>query len=299
ANTRYQDWIDPRLATRQSLRLTDAGIEHGAVKAGQKPPVHPRTAVAGNPVKASQGLPAPLHYWSCDEGMRPHEDRVRESPGGTSCEITGLMTQFKKGVSGTALALDGYYTSVTMESKPTTHAALTVTAWVALDTYPYNNAPLVHQSRGFGAEGWYLGLDAYGHPLVTVAGETVKASDIVLPLYQWAQVCATIGDGKVRLYVDGSEVASHDFKGPLTTPDTAIVLGRNNESERNTDPVRNPQRNLLFVSGIQGVCDVPRRFHQSMGWRRTIDIHRRSVCRAVEPLADASDSVRRPLRRGQ
>ena len=39
ANTRYQDWIDPRLATRQSLKLTDAGIEHGPVKAGQKPPL--------------------------------------------------------------------------------------------------------------------------------------------------------------------------------------------------------------------------------------------------------------------
>ena len=38
ANTRYQDWIDPQLATRQSLKLTDTGIEHGQVKVGQKPP---------------------------------------------------------------------------------------------------------------------------------------------------------------------------------------------------------------------------------------------------------------------
>ncbi len=106
------------------------------------------------------------------------------------------MTQFKKGVSGTALALDGYYTGVTMESKPATHETLTVAAWVALDAYPYNNAPLVHHSKGFGAEGWYLGLDAYGHPLVTVAGQTVKAAETVLPLHQWTQVCATIGNAQ-------------------------------------------------------------------------------------------------------
>jgi hypothetical protein len=253
--TRYQDWTDPRLATRQSLKLTDSGIEHGPVTTGQKPPFFPRTAVKGNPVKTNQGLPAPLHYWSFDEGMKPHEDKVKESTNGSDCDITGLMTQFKKGVSGTALALDGYYTSVTMDSKPASHEALTVTAWVALDTYPYNNAPLVHHSKGFGAEGWYLGLDAYGHPFVTVAGQTVKAAETVLPLYEWAQVTATIGDGRIRLLVDGREVASGDFKGPFTTPDTAVILGRNNEPERNTDPVRNPQRNLVFLYGIQGLLD--------------------------------------------
>jgi hypothetical protein len=255
ANTRYQDWIDPRLATKQRLKLTDAGIELGPVTPGQKPPLFPRAAVAGNPVKADLGIPAALYRWNFDDGMKPHQDRINESVSGTACEITGLMTQFKKGVSGTALALDGYYASVTAEAKSGSHQALTATAWVALDAYPYNNAPLVHQSLGFGAEGWYLGLDAYGHPLVTVAGQTVKASETVLPLYQWAQVGATIGNGRIQLYLNGVEVASGEFKGPLTTPDTAIVLGRNNEPERNTDPVRNPQRNLLFVSGIQGLLD--------------------------------------------
>lgn len=263
-NTRYQDWIDPRLTTRQSLKLTDTGIEHGPVKAGQKPPFYPRAAVKGSPVKASEGLPPPLYYWNFDDGMQPHEDQVKESASGTGCEITGLMTQFKKGVSGTALALDGYYTGVTMESKPASPEALTVTAWVALDAYPYNNAPLVHQSKGFGAEGWYLGLDAYGHPLVTVAGQTVKASEIVLPLYQWTQVCAMIGEGRIRLHVDGREVASGDFNGQLTTPDTALLLGRNNEPERNTDPVRNPKHNLLFVSGIQGLLDEVSIHHQAL-----------------------------------
>ncbi|MCX6872642.1 MAG: LamG domain-containing protein [Verrucomicrobia bacterium] len=255
SNTRYQDWIDPRLATRQNLKLTDAGIEYGPVTAGQKPPFFPRPAVMGNPVKANQGLPAPLHYWNFDDGMKPHEDQVKESASGTGCEITGLMTQFKKGVSGTALALDGYYTGVTMEAKPASHDTLTVAAWVALDTYPYNNAPLVHHSKGFGAEGWYLGLDSYGHPLVTVAGQTVKASETVLPLHQWVQVSATLGNRKIRLYVDGRVIASGDFNGTLTTPATAVTLGRNNEPDRNTEPVRGPKNNLLFLSGIQGLLD--------------------------------------------
>jgi hypothetical protein len=264
ASTRYPDWLDPRLATRQSLRLTEAGIEHGPVRAGQKPPLYPRAAVQGNPVKECQGLPAPLHYWSFDDGLKPHEDRVTESATGAGCEITGLMTQFKRGVSGTALALDGYYAGVTLESRPAAHDTLAVTAWVALDAYPYHAAPLVHQSKGFGREGWYLGLDAYGHPLVTVAGQTVKGASTVLPLHRWAHVCATLGDRTIRLYVDGREIASEGFQGTLTTPATALLLGRNNERDRCSDPVRGPKNNLEFVSGIQGLLDEVRIHGQAL-----------------------------------
>ena len=263
ANTRYQDWIDPRLATRQSLKLTAAGIEHGAVKTGQQPPFLPRAAVAGNPVKLPCGLPVPLHYWNFDEGLLPHGDRVKESVSGAECEVTGLMTQFKKGVSGTALALDGYYGGVTLESQPERLDALTVVAWVALDVYPYNSAPLVHQSKGFGSEGWYLGLDAYGHPLVTVGGKTVKAA-AVLPLQQWVQVCATLGKHKIRLYIDGREVASDDFNGTLTIPPTALCLGRNNERARCSDPVRRPPQNLEFLYGIQGLLDEVAIYSQAL-----------------------------------
>lgn len=255
AQTRYQDWIDPRLATRQSLKLTSQDIKHGPVKPGQKPPLLPRPEVKGNLVKASKGLPGPVHHWSFDDGMQPHGDRVKESVTGTYCEITGLMTQFKKGVSGTALALDGYYAGVSMESTPATHDAVTVEAWVALDAYPYNTAPLVHHSKGFGREGWYLGIDAYGHPLVKVAGHTVTAGNIVLPLYRWAHVCATIGHSKIRLYLDGRELAGEDFDAALKTPATPLLLGRNNEPARCTDSVRGPQRNLEFLYGIQGLLD--------------------------------------------
>ncbi len=57
ANTRYQDWIDPRLATRQSLKLTAAGIEHGPVKAGQKPPFLSPRRRQGKPRQGKPGAP--------------------------------------------------------------------------------------------------------------------------------------------------------------------------------------------------------------------------------------------------
>ena len=256
ADTRYEDWNDPRLATRQSLKLTSGGIQHGPVVPGRKPPFFPRAAIAGNPVKSRMGLPEAKYHWTFDEGMNGHGDKVIESAvTGANCELSGLMTRFKKGVSGTALALDGYYTGVSMDCKPANLNSLTVEAWVALDAYPYNTAPLVHHSTGFGKEGWYLGLDAYGHPLVTVEGHTVTAGNTVLPLYQWTHVCMTIGNHKIRLYVDGRELASDDFNGLIKSPSTPLLIGRNNELERCSDPVRRPKSNLAFLYGIQGLLD--------------------------------------------
>jgi len=287
AGTRFQDWNDPRLATRQALKLTDRGVEHGPVQPGRPPPFLPRPAVPGNPVKAGAALPAPRYHWSFDDGLQPHDDRVRESVTGTAGELTGLMTLYKKGVSGTALALDGYYAGVTMDAKPASHDSLTVEAWVALDVYPYNTAPLVHHSLGFGREGWYLGLDAYGHPLVRVADHTVKAEDTVLPLHRWTHVCATVGRGKIYLYGDGRELASAAFDGPVRTPDTPLRLGRNNAPERCTDVVRGPRQNLAFVFGIQGLLDEVRVYDAAL----TADQVRQSWA-ALRPADPASDLAR-------
>jgi hypothetical protein len=275
ANTRYQDWLDPRLVTRQNLTLTGGGITHGPVIPGQKPPFYPRPAVTGNPLKTSSGLPAPVAHWNFDEGLAPHEDQVQESLTDTGCEISGLMTRFKKGVSGTALALDGYYTGVAMPTGADSGQTMTVEAWVALDAYPYSTAPLVHHSKGLNAagtaitEGWYLGIDATGHPtfkvkLDGIAAKSVTATAEVLPLYEWTHVCATVGGGNIRLYVNGAKKVATSYSpntASVGSPSTPLLLGRNNEMLKTTYPVRpdgskwGVNRNLAFVYGIQGLLD--------------------------------------------
>jgi hypothetical protein len=274
ANTRYEDWTDARLAMRQNLALTNTGITHGAVTPGQKPPFLPRAAVPGNAVKAaSSEPPARLYRWTFDEGLAPHDDQVRESKTNTACGISGLMTRYKKGVSGTALALDGYYTGVSMITQPATLSAITAEAWVALDAYPYSTAPLVHQSKGLNAagtaitDGWYLGIDAYGKPTIkamtTNVNGTTAAKSVVgttaIPLYQWTHICATVGGGNIKLYVNGAEQATTTYTATasVVTPSTPLLIGRNNEMLKATDLVRStkPNRNLAFVCGLQGLLD--------------------------------------------
>lgn len=267
ANTRYQDWIDPRLVTRQNLALAAGGITHGPVVPGQKPPFHPRPAVAGNAVKPPLASPAPLYRWNFNDATSGHDDQVKESVTDTPCEINGLMTRFKKGVSGTALALDGYYAGVSMEADSASRQTLTVEAWVALDAYPYNTAPLAHQSKGLTgtaiADGWYLGINAYGKPIIMAkVGTTAKAvtATNVLPLYQWNHVCATIGNGSIKLYLNGASVGSTNYtpsNAAVAPPATPLLIGRNNEVLKGTDLVRapKPNRNLAFLYGIQGLID--------------------------------------------
>jgi len=258
SGTRSDDWNHPDLTTVQTIQLTDSGIDHGPVKWGKPGPFYPRPAVVGNPEKEVEGFPEPVRRWTFDEGLEPHRDMVIDDVTEARCLIHGLMTVFKKGVSGTALAFDGYYTDVTIrweeEKAKELTDAMTIETWLALDVYPYNTAPIIHQSTGFGEEGYYFGLDAYGHLLFTINGTSVK-SQTTLPLYLWKHLAASVGSGGISLYIDGEEVATGPYKGGIDTPDTKLHIGRNSEKERCTDYVRGPDQNLLFVYGIQGLLD--------------------------------------------
>jgi hypothetical protein len=258
AGTRSNDWQQAGIKTKQILTLKDEGIEHAPVIWGRPVPYLPWPAVKGNPEKDVSGLPQPIRQWTFNDGMEPHEDMIIDAITEVDYPINGLMTLFKKGVSGTALAFDGYYTGVTEawveKDARQPEEAMSIIAWIALDVYPYNNAPIVHQSEGFGEKGYYLGIDAYGHPFFTLNGETIKAGQ-KLPLYQWTQVAVTAGKEDISLYINGEKSASQKFSGNITLPETRLTIGRNTEKARCTDFVRTDAQNLLFLYGIQGLLD--------------------------------------------
>jgi len=76
--------------------------------------------------------------------------RDRRGGRGTRCPVAGNKTLWKKGVSGTALAFDGYFSKVTLprDKAPAVKNELTLEAWVVLGAYPWNDAGIVHQSSG-------------------------------------------------------------------------------------------------------------------------------------------------------
>lgn len=251
--TSIEDWQNPDNTVRQTIQLKNNGIEHSPVDWG-KQSEGGLPAIEGNPIKEIKRDNLVMH-WRFDEGSEEHEDYIEESVDEGEASVGGMATLYKKGVSGTALAFDGYYSGVTTEEGVSEiKSDFTIEAWVALDVYPYNNAPVVHQSKSFGEKGFYLGVDAYGYPFITVNGITAKAK-LKLPLYTWKRVAASVGKNTLSLFVDEEKVASVKFDGNFSTPEVPLVIGLNTETERCTDFVRTNDQNLPFILGIEGLID--------------------------------------------
>ena len=134
-------WRDPLNRTVQTFRLTPSGFADIEVQE----PTHSEAAepVAGCPVKTT-GVGAPVAWWKFDEAQG---DTATESVSGTACTVEGHKTLWKKGVSGTALQFDGYYSEIRLPaaSAPTISSAITLEGWVAIGAYPWSWAPLVQQ----------------------------------------------------------------------------------------------------------------------------------------------------------
>ena len=188
-------------------------------------------------------------------GIWQFPDPVIESINKEIAEVDGHGVLYKKGVSGTALAFDGYYTGIHHNSEHLTLSGdFSLELWLALDAFPYNIAPLVHRSRQFGEEGFYLGVDPYGRIFVTLNGSTATAKEAI-PLYNWEHIAVIIGDHQAMLYVNAEKVAETSFEGSVDLKGMPLSIGMNTEKKYCTDRVRGFDRNLPFIYGIQGLLD--------------------------------------------
>jgi hypothetical protein len=286
---RLEEYEAPANVTVQQLRLTDDGItEVSLTKA--KPAKEIIPAVIGAPVRKSP-VKRPTAWLRFDDGLKPNQDQTREEVNDSICAIDGNKALWKRGVSGTALGFDGYFSKVALpkEEAPRLVDELTLEAWVVLGAYPWNDAGIVHCSAGqpidpeqykhgyqdpyvyrpWKMEGYMLGIDPYGRAIFKLNGkqvgggvveheETIPAKDI-LPTYRWIHLAATYGDGDMRLYVDGKLVASKPATGAIELPQRDILIGLNGDSQRISDPVSHSKRaannNLPLVYGIEGLID--------------------------------------------
>jgi hypothetical protein len=257
--SRYEDWINPAFATTQTITLQDNGISEGTVRWGTSAPILPRVAVSGSGVKNPRGLPRPVKRWTFDEGLTAHNDEVKESINGTACPIDGLMTEYFPGVSGTALALDGYYSGVRLPAavRPSLTNAMTVEAWVSIDNYPWGDAPIMHNSTGIdgkvlGQNGWYLGVDVTRKPFFRINGVDAKSPDS-LTVNRWTHIVGTYDGSNIRLYVDAVQKATAAQTGNINATNTDLVIGRNTEKSAGNNAANS--RNLPLIYGIEGLID--------------------------------------------
>jgi hypothetical protein len=268
--TTIEEWNNSDLEIKQTLFLKPNGIDHGSVQ-WSSPPIEEnekQEEVNKKEIEESviepEGLTKPLRMWRMDEGLHEDEGMVMEEITEEESFIEGINIIYKKGVSGTALALDGYYSGYELKyNNPKFEEQLSIESWIALDVYPYNDAPIIHQSKNFGKYGYYFGVDAYGHLFFRINGKEIKSNKII-PLYKWQHVAVSIGKGTIKLFQNGNEIVSADYKKKIKTIDTVTKIGLNTEKGRCTDYVRTPQQNLPFIFGLQGVVDEIRIYDKTL-----------------------------------
>lgn len=178
------------------------------------------------------GAQARLH-WSFDEtdGKVAHVDVENFANGAGDDRVEGFCRHVP-GVQGGALAMDGMTTRVVRPAKliPGLGKSFRVSAWVALDNYPWNWVPIADQSRD-GQAGFSFGIDAFGHVgmAVAVGGKWVQVlTDTRLPLKRWQRVTASYDESRgIAVYVNGELAAEAKTEGIFAQEETQdLIVGR-------------------------------------------------------------------------
>ena len=142
------------------------------------------------------------------------------------------------GVDGSGLQFDGYTTRILRPAKkvPELKGAFTVSAWLALDYYPWNWAPIADQNAD-NQIGFFFGIDAFGHPGFNLSVNGIwrqLTSTVELQLKRYSLVTATFDPQTgIAIYVNGNPAGTLSAPGEFSqATGTDLIVGR----------VRNPQQ---------------------------------------------------------
>ena len=135
------EWHDPANTRIQTFKLTPEGISN--VELIENSDFSEPEIIDGNPIINKAPL-QPAAWWKFDERVG---DQTIESISSTESEVSGSKTLWRKGVSGSALQFDGYFSEITLpaEKAPAIKDAITLEAWVALGAYPWSFVPVIQQ----------------------------------------------------------------------------------------------------------------------------------------------------------
>jgi len=170
--------------------------------------------------------------WLFDES---NGQTAHDNVSGINDPITGLFKHVT-GVSGQGLRFDGETTVIIRDHKvaPKTGPGLTVEAWVAVNTYPWNWVPIVEHRREEQA-GYSFGIDSFGHFGLKVAVGGMwwpLISKSQLPLKKWSHIAASYDPAKgISIYLNGALAGEMALQGALVAADREdLVIGRVQEA---------------------------------------------------------------------
>jgi Concanavalin A-like lectin/glucanases superfamily len=164
------------------------------------------------------------------------------------------------GVSGHALKFDGFTTVIKRapDAVPASRGEITIEAWLALHSYPWNWVPIVDHEKEW-REGYYFGIDAEGRLGFQVGvwnDWEILRSEERLPLMQWVHVAGTYDQRQgLRLYVNGKPSGALQVTGRISLPEAVpFQIGRNIEDLPPTSLIR-AKASLPALYSLDGLLD--------------------------------------------
>lgn len=172
--------------------------------------------------------------------MEASGSQLTESVSGDNIKIYSVRpVELIPGAAGKALRLDGYstYATGTLTSPGAVRDAMTVSLWVAPETYPIvkNDEPTTEKIILAGTldeaskKGWAFMLGSNGqYSFVCYTGgwRTEVEAPEKLPRYEWSRLVATVGNGKVELYRNGESVKTGNAMGTVDDSSRTIFIGK-------------------------------------------------------------------------
>ncbi len=221
---RLNDWNDPRNQIEQTLQLSSGGLlemtpQPATLSSAKAQPV------VGSPVKTERAKNL-VRHWRFDEGAGL---TTTEQQSGKACDIGGAAAYWRSGVSGTCLSFDSYSSVVTLPAAqcPKLKGDFTVSAWIAIQEYPFNLAAIVDHLDG--NQGYFLGVNGKGEIEFKVGnGDAVQTAITErVPLYEWVHVAAVVKNGaKAIIYLNGKPAATTTNLFTLSdATNTALSIG--------------------------------------------------------------------------
>ncbi len=182
---------------------------------------------------------------------------VSEAVTGAKGQLFGVFHKSVPGVVGNALQLDGN-TSFVEATGPAVSGDFSVGAWLALGAYPTHWCPVADQNTASG-EGFFLGVDAYGHAgfKVFVGGKWVEIQSTErIPLQKWAHLQGVFSPAEgLTLYLNGKPVALAKPVGDFEPATGAkLLIGKSSIQQKPEGTVR-PNATAAVYTFFDGLLD--------------------------------------------
>ncbi len=213
-------------------------------------------------------------YWSFDSIVTGTANAGKMNSNGN---VYFNLSSIPDGIKGNCIKLNGRDSriEVSLLKRPET-GKLTITAWIALQSYPWNNSPILNQgSRSFAAkmkeykEDIFFGVDAYGRLIFGLKiGDSLQscASSQKLDLLLWNHVSATFNiDQGISVYINGRLAGRKKTIGSIGEfSGTDLWLGMNLHELGPAGSERKSSESILSPMVLDGLMDEVKVFDKCL-----------------------------------